>query len=280
DHLEPPDPVAARPLVRLGAGQLGDDLPAGRAAVGVALDRLALRPVEAAAHQLDEALVIRAWSGTGRHPATLYTGRVGMSETELDAAVTDLLARGAGAWPDLAPDAGRMRALARARLAASAGDPAAAAALRAEDLYLALACLAGDERAHAGFDRLLSDTAGAALGRMGASATERAEVIQEVRARLLVAPPAPGDGAPPPEPRLAEYAGRGDLRVFVRAVAVRTFLNARRGTRREVLPDDQAVLDRMAEGSADPDLALMRARYRGDFARAFGAAVDRLPERE
>src|SRR5690606_11059996 len=82
DHLEPPDPVAARPLVRLGAGQLGDDLPAGRAAVGVALDRLALRPVEAAAHQLDEALVIRAWSGTGRHPATLYTGRVGMSETE------------------------------------------------------------------------------------------------------------------------------------------------------------------------------------------------------
>jgi RNA polymerase sigma-70 factor (ECF subfamily) len=196
-----------------------------------------------------------------------------------EAVLRDLIDRGRAAWPEIQLAPATFLAFAAARVTVDApGDGAASLLaaverLRADDLHLVCACLAGDARALAAFDELLQRVVGAALARMGAAPAERAEIAQQVRARLLV--PEPGEPA-----RLGEYGGRGDLRGFVRAVAVRTFLNARRGARRDILVDDDAALERLAESGEDPELAVMRQRYRAEFGRAFRAAVDALPERD
>lgn len=91
------------------------------------------------------------------------------------------------------------------------------------------------------------------------------EVAQQVREKLLV------------EKRLAGFTAEGPLGAWLRAVAVRLALNARRPGAREVpcadLPD-QPLAD------PDPELALLRARHRAAFKTAFEAAMHGLSSRE
>ncbi len=137
----------------------------------------------------------------------------------------------------------------------------------AADLYLAFACLRGDRRALAHFDALLVEAADSALGAMGLARTERDEVVQRGRQRLLVA-----DGGPP---KLATYAGRGALKPWLRAVVVRTALNLSERRRVEVA-DDQAWLS-WPSPDDDPELALLRRSCAEAFRRAAAEALESLP---
>lgn len=139
--------------------------------------------------------------------------------------------------------------------------------LEGTDLVLVAACVGGDARALARFDAVLANEVRRAVTPLDTTNTLVDEVTQLVRERLLV-----GD-----RPRLREYSGEGTLASWLRAIAVRLALNAKRpGAREEPVAavPDQPLAD------PDPELALLRARYREQFKAAFANAVRTLSPRE
>jgi RNA polymerase sigma-70 factor (ECF subfamily) len=137
--------------------------------------------------------------------------------------------------------------------------------LAGPDLLLAACCLAGDPRALEGFDHLLSTEVRRAVGPIDPSLVD--DVTQLAREKLLVGS----------RPRLAEYSGRGALSAWLRAVAARLAFNAKRpGAREQPVAElpDQPLAD------PDPELALLRARYRDQFRGAFAVAVKTISSRE
>jgi RNA polymerase sigma-70 factor (ECF subfamily) len=137
------------------------------------------------------------------------------------------------------------------------------------DLYLACACARGDLAAFAAFEnRCLRDLDRILLG-MGIGEDGCADVKQEIRARLL----AGTHGGP----QIAEFSGRGDLRSWVRVIAVRMVLQHHRRTRREMLFDDDDLLWRAVGASAGEPDRRRKAAYQQAFRAAFDAALQTLP---
>ena len=143
-----------------------------------------------------------------------------------------------------------------------------------EDLYLACACVQGDRHGLEAFERVQLRSAMRALTRIGHPKSFVDEVLQTVRQRLVL-PPA-GEA-----PKVAQYAGRGPLKSWVRSVAVRVAATAsRRGEARASADDDDDRLENLAGGAADPELQLMRSRYREEFQAALKESLNRLSTRE
>jgi RNA polymerase sigma-70 factor (ECF subfamily) len=176
------------------------------------------------------------------------------------------------AWPGLALGADDFLPYLGERASASwrAGD--ALPHVRAADLYLACACARGHAAALAALDQRYLPAMDAALGKRSL-AHLRDEVKQRVRTKLLV-----GDGAGG-APRIAEYAGRGDLASWLQAVAVRIALNMVRDDRRDVeLVDDDAAA---APASGDsPELRLIKERGGAALVEAFTEAFAGLTARQ
>jgi RNA polymerase sigma-70 factor, ECF subfamily len=172
-----------------------------------------------------------------------------------------LLAAGRAAWPGLAVADGTWRAFVASRLPFEAA--------RAGDLYLACACATGDAAALAAFATAYDAHIAAIIGRTVSGETLRDEARQSLRQHLFVA--APGD-----TPKIASYAGRGDLLAFVRVTAVRVTLML---VRREKLHDDGDALDELPADRDDPELAYLKELYRGEFKESFRAATEALDKR-
>ena len=186
----------------------------------------------------------------------------------------NLVAEGRAAWPDLALEPRVLVGFVAARLEAD-GDPTEALdGLRAADLYLACACAAGSKDAIEAFDRAYMKEVDIALARMRVGPQRTADVKQLVRARLFVGDGAPGSG------KIGEYAGRGDLRRWVRSVAVRTCLNDLRKGKREIVVDDDHLIAQQAMPGDDPELAYMKRTYAHEFKEAFAGALAGLGPRE
>jgi RNA polymerase sigma-70 factor (ECF subfamily) len=135
------------------------------------------------------------------------------------------------------------------------------------DAFLAAACAARDEAAIRALDAELLAQVPAMVRRIDSDPAFGAEIAQRVRVRLLV-----GDGDSPA--RIALYTGEVPLAAWVRVIAVRLALNAKRppaGERRasEAPPPD---------GPTDPEIDYLRAAYREPFARAFEEALATLPK--
>jgi RNA polymerase sigma-70 factor (ECF subfamily) len=143
------------------------------------------------------------------------------------------------------------------------------------DLYLAAACLAGDQAAIGAFDREYISGARGAIQAIDASAAFVDEAVQRLRASLFV-----GDtGAP----RLALYAGRGPLRAWVGVAAARVALMMRRTQQRqrEVSSDDDEWTGALAMISTNnPELDLLKRQYASAFHAAFRDAVQTLEARQ
>jgi RNA polymerase sigma-70 factor (ECF subfamily) len=94
------------------------------------------------------------------------------------------------------------------------------------------------------------------------------EVLQAVREKLFV-------GA---SPKILDYAGRGSLRAWLRAVVMRTALNARRRRIGDPSPtaSDDALLE-LAAPAGDPELAQIVAKYGSAYKRAVHDALADLP---
>ena len=140
-------------------------------------------------------------------------------------------------------------------------------AVRSADLYLAAACNRGLPAALGAFDRTCLAPLGGILTRLTAPGIDADDLMQMVRARLLT-PDARG------QCRIAEYAGVGSLRRWVRTVAVRLALNQGRGAR-EVATDDRELAARLRD-ERDGELSFLKARYRPAFAAALRESLDAL----
>jgi RNA polymerase sigma-70 factor (ECF subfamily) len=190
---------------------------------------------------------------------------------EVEARLRELLGRAQAAWPGVALEAEDFVAYLGARLSGATLQQALAG-IHAEDIYLACACAQGRPAALAAFDeRYLSQAqVGAMLARQRATPVQIDEVRQQVREKLLLAPP---DALP----RITEYRGSGALLGWVRVTVVRTALNLRRNMDDQVAQrrgDDPAQLGLAGE---DAEVDYLRRRYRDDFKAAFQDALRGLP---
>ncbi|HUJ25581.1 MAG TPA: sigma-70 family RNA polymerase sigma factor [Myxococcales bacterium] len=197
---------------------------------------------------------------------------------DVSAALEELVARGAAAWPRIAIDPQAMVAQAARHLPPtieSAQVAADLAALHAADLHLACACAAGSKAALAAFERtaLQSPALQSALSRIDATAAFADEVRQSVREKLLLS----RAGAPP---RIADYSGRWPLATWLRTIAVRAAVDVRRrGGAVNVPSPDARSAERLAAGET-PELRYLKHRYGAAFREALGAAFATLDDEQ
>ncbi len=159
----------------------------------------------------------------------------------------------------------------RARLASleASGDPCD---LATDDLYLAIACGRGDDEALRAFERAIFGELDVVLRKLRCHDL-RDDVGQQLRVKLFVA----GSRG---RPAIDDYRGQGSLRRWFRMVATRTALNLRRG-KQEQLVDDDFLVDLIgAGGVTDPELEMVKHRYREQFRRAYAASFAGLDDRD
>jgi RNA polymerase sigma-70 factor (ECF subfamily) len=196
---------------------------------------------------------------------------------ELDRRLWAIVAEGRAAWPQLGLDARHVVEFI-ARQATAELAEAGLDGLRPADLYLAAACACQMPAALAAFDRDYMREVDIALARMRIGSPRLQDVKQLVRQRLFVG--GGTAGAPTSAGKIAEYGGRGDLRRWVRSVAVRTCLNELRRGKREVLVDDEQLIAQHAIAADDPEVEYMKRTYAEEFRAAFGAALGQLGARD
>lgn len=196
---------------------------------------------------------------------------------DLDRRLWTIVGEGRTAWPDFAIDAKDVvEFIARQVTEEQAAD--ALDGLRPADLYLACACAKGVTAAINAFDRDYMKEVDIALARMRIGPPRLSDVKQLVRQRLFVG--GGTAGAPTSAGKIAEYGGRGDLRRWVRSVAVRTCLNDLRKGKREVLVDDDHLIAQHAVAQDDPEVEYMKRTYASEFKQAFSDALRQLGARE
>jgi len=207
------------------------------------------------------AAFLAAWLGEPSEPQQQAVGEV-----------LDGIARALGeAWPAGVPHrAGFWAELARCVPEGVSDEalPGALARLHAVELHLAFACRKGHAGALARFEREYVSAVGPAVGRVDPSPAFVDEIKQQLRAKLLVA-----DGSGPP--KLAHYTGQGELRTWVRVVAVREALSSVRAERRRAVAADDELLAIEATATG-PELGALRQQYREQFTAAFTAARGEL----
>jgi RNA polymerase sigma-70 factor (ECF subfamily) len=194
-----------------------------------------------------------------------------MSATLTEAQLQTLLATARATWPTLALPPERFLEYVRARLPDGVPLMQAIEQLHAADLFLACACADGDAQALALFEEHYLGVIDPALGKLGFAPDVVAEVKQELRRRLLVS-----DGRPP---EICDFAGRGNLRGWVRTRAVHAAISMARKARKETSLDENAQLEALLVPS-NPELEQLKVGYREAFARAFETALAGLDERE
>jgi serine/threonine-protein kinase len=163
-----------------------------------------LAPFAQGASRLDDTLQSPPSSVVATQPAPSAS----------DTVVIDTLREAAAAWPtfSVAPAAFK-----RAMLGAIEGG-ASLDRIHAEDLYLALGCLAGEQAARTAFEREVIAVVVPSLRRARARNASLEQVTSALRARLF--------GADGHEAKLAEYMGRATLVAWVRAAALRILLES------------------------------------------------------
>jgi RNA polymerase sigma-70 factor (ECF subfamily) len=175
------------------------------------------------------------------------------------------------AWPTVALTPEQFAGHLRARLPAEGDAAAALRALHTDDLYLACGCALGDTRALAAFEDDVLSVVDRALPLVRAEPHVIDEVKQQLRLIILV-----GErGAP----KIAEFAGRGSLRNWVRVMAVRAALHLMREAERH-RPTESDALERALPPAGSPELDYLKRRYRGAFEQAFRVALRALSPRE
>jgi RNA polymerase sigma-70 factor (ECF subfamily) len=184
--------------------------------------------------------------------------------------LASLVESGRGAWPGLSVPTDVFLSWVVERL--NGGGTEGGEALKAGDLYLACACARAEPLALRIFEQQFVPEMGAALARLRMSLTEREELQQALRQKLLVA-----EGEQPP--RIAAYAGRGDLRRWLRAVATREGLSLMRKDTPEVKVEEE-FFDYFPTAAEDVELQHARREYQVEFKLAFEQALKTLSPEE
>jgi RNA polymerase sigma-70 factor (ECF subfamily) len=159
-----------------------------------------------------------------------------------------------------------------AELARRLGDDATVervAKTRADHVFLAIACAAGDAAAIRRFEAEVFEEIDACAARVRATPAQAAEVRGHLQRILFVSEP----GRPA---ALHAYAGRGDLRGYVKVMATRELIRLVDKGKRELGVDDE-VLEKLSPAD-DPALAYLKDRYRADVDAAMRAALVALAD--
>jgi RNA polymerase sigma-70 factor (ECF subfamily) len=189
----------------------------------------------------------------------------GRSEPE---ASPESLARDAlQAWPQAKMGEADLAHALATRLAASGGTREGGGPLHASDLLLAICCARGEKWALEALERGWIAPLAGELRRLERMRVSPEDALQLLREKVLL--PRPGAS-----PRIAEYAGLGPLKSWLKAVALRAAISSVRakGELSEAMPDP-------APGR-DIELDYLQARYREPFREAFKAALGRLSKRQ
>ena len=194
------------------------------------------------------------------------------SETASLRSLLDEIVRSATrAWPEVNVPAERFIDYMMGRLTPDLPAEQALGQVHAADVYLACACAYGDPKAIAAFEAHCMGTVDSALAKLHVGYDLLADVKQQIRFNLLVG----GER----RPEIADFRGRGDLRGWVRVMAIRLAMaSLRRGSRS--VPADWALLEAAGASPDRPELAYMKAHYRWEFARAVRGAIRELTPRE
>jgi RNA polymerase sigma-70 factor, ECF subfamily len=186
--------------------------------------------------------------------------------------IAELLRRARATWTEVELDTQAFASYLESRLPPGVEIGEALHQMRTDDLYLACACSRGDPAAIAAFERRCLTVVDETLPRMtGVERHVIDDVKQELRSRLLVA-----DAGPP---RIVEFSGRGELRRWVRALAVREALAMTRRARREA-PAEEDLLERALVSAQDPELDYLKQLYRNEFTSALSEALRDLSSLE
>ena len=186
--------------------------------------------------------------------------------------VVPIVQRAQERWPGLAVDASAFVRYLAQRLPDDTPLEEALEATHTDDLYLAFACVAGDEAALRAFERAFLGEVSAFIASVDRSPAFADEVRQELRNKLFASLGG--------EPKIAEYTGRGALGGWVRVSALRIALNLRRSAQRAAAADQRASMEEALTSGASPELAYFKERYRAVFTEALEAAIAGLSDRD
>ena len=152
--------------------------------------------------------------------------------------------------------------------------PATMTKLRGADLYLACACAAGDDQALAAFDVEFGRDIDLAISRSGNVDLGKDEFRQLLRNKLFV----PREDR---RPKIADYAGRGDLRSWVRVTALRMIVDiVRQRAGGKEIPVEAEMLGAVPAPQDDPELDYIQRVYKNEFKDALQEAFAALTPRE
>jgi RNA polymerase sigma-70 factor (ECF subfamily) len=186
-------------------------------------------------------------------------------------ALAAAIAEAVVAWPNVQLAAEQFAAHLVARLPGDRPPETGLRSLRLSDLYLACACMYRDANALVAFERDYLTVVDRALPRMGLDADAVNEVKQRMRYALLVS-----DGG---LPGIAKFSGRGDLRRWLRVLAVREAIGAWRTARQQVATEEDRLIDLVA-APGGPELEYFRRMYRCELEVALRDAIRTLSDRE
>jgi RNA polymerase sigma-70 factor (ECF subfamily) len=197
-----------------------------------------------------------------------FVSALSPAQTEL-ASAPDIAARlgrcledARGAWPSL----GLAPLKFCAYLAERLGDEGTLEDLRAPDLYLACACVERVDGAQQLFEDGPFREASLGLSRINAPSDRIEDAKQNVRRQLL-------DGA------LADFAGRGDLRGWLRVTLTRQLLRLIGREQRQVALHTDQLIQKVG-AAADPETEYLRNLYGDQFRQAFTDALTALSGRD
>ena len=190
---------------------------------------------------------------------------------DFDAALGNVLGAAQRTFPTFCLPPEVFAAYLRERLPPDLPPPIALRRMHTSDLYLACACAHGDPNAIAVLDERCLGQFDRALSKIGIDRDTVAEVKQDIRYRMLV-----GDGG---RAEIIDFAGRGDLRGWVRVMATRQALRRQGRARREQVTEDNELWQHLV--ATEPRIFdHAKERYRREFKRAFETALRALPHRE
>jgi RNA polymerase sigma-70 factor (ECF subfamily) len=175
------------------------------------------------------------------------------------------------AWPGIDVAAERFEAEVRRRIA-SLDEQVALTAIKAADVYIAIACIDGNQRAIEAVRAIIVRETAFAATKTVATREQVEDAISHLSHALFV-----GESDRPPA--LREYSGRGHLASYIRVAAVRQLVRIVNKARREIAVGDDELIDRLVPAS-DPELSVVRAQYRELVDAAMRAALATLDDRE
>lgn len=183
----------------------------------------------------------------------------------LSAELDGLYQRGVEAWPQITLSRESFSKELAARLRTADG-----ASKLHHDVYLAIAANAGNTFAVDACQTIARREIEFAAARLGATPTQADDIRSELGRLLFTADAARASA-------LASFTGRGDLPGYLRVIAAHALARRMQRDQREQSLD--SGLFELLGPVLDPEVALLRERYRPDVEAAFARALTMLSDR-